>query len=141
MKVLILDQHGYRVRKLNRRKAIRERCLNCSNWVPKKILGCTFENCSLFPFRMGKGNQNAKARAKAIRDFCRWCMNSQTSEIYKCRSITCSLYPYRKSRVDRSVDLDLILKTEHIAVSSGMNISQSIPKHGCNGELRLLTRI
>ena len=130
MKVLILDQQGLREKKLNRRKAIRERCLNCTNWVPKEIFRCAFKACSLFQFRMGKGYQDAKDRVRAIKDYCRWCANGQISEILKCTSKTCSLYSFRKSRVDRSVDLDSMAKFDHIATSSDTNSSQPIPEYG-----------
>tara|TARA_Y100000294_G_C8441934_1_gene291117 strand:- start:136 stop:309 length:174 start_codon:yes stop_codon:yes gene_type:complete len=34
-------------------KAIRAKCLNCSNWQPKEVRLCAIK-CSLHPYRMGK---------------------------------------------------------------------------------------
>lgn len=67
MKVIMLSKNGPKVVGLNRRKAVRERCLNCAGWFHKEITDCTFTDCHLYPFRSGQGKQNAKARAKAIR--------------------------------------------------------------------------
>lgn len=38
----------------NRRKAIRAKCIECSNGSPKEVLECTVKKCALYPFRMGK---------------------------------------------------------------------------------------
>ena len=105
MLVKIQSKNGQKIVNLNRRKAIREKCLNCSAWVPKEVHNCEFTDCELFPFRSGKGKQDPKLRAKAIRDFCLWCTVDQPIEITKCPCIDCSLYPYRKSRIDRSVEI------------------------------------
>ena len=61
MRVLIQAKNGTKEIDINRRKAIRERCLNGSAWVPKEVTNCEFTDCSLHPFRSGKGKQNAKA--------------------------------------------------------------------------------
>ena len=81
---------------LNRRKAIRERCLNCTGWSYKEVTDCSFSDCKLHAFRSGKGYQNPKPRNLAIRQYCKWCMNGQQSEVTKCPSDSCSLYPYRR---------------------------------------------
>ena len=114
MKVKILGKNGPKVVHLNRRKAIRERCLNCSGWYPKEVTDCTFTDCPLHPFRSGRGKQNAKARAKAIRKYCLWCMNGQHGEVSKCPSTDCSLFPYRKNRTDRSTEIKSLQKNSHI---------------------------
>lgn len=110
MKVKILDKDGFKVTNLNRRKAIRERCLNCSGWYYKEVATCSFHDCPLFPFRSGRGKQNAKVRAKAIRAYCLWCMNGQLGQVSKCVSEHCPLFPYRKARIDRSVELSPVEK-------------------------------
>ena len=33
--------------------AIRERCLECSNWSHNEVRDCPVVNCALYPFRMG----------------------------------------------------------------------------------------
>ncbi len=106
MKVSIQHKYGPRLVDLNRRKAIRERCLNCVAWERGRVKTCEFEgDCHLWPYRMWTGKQDAKARAKAIRDYCLWCMCGQRSEIAKCTCPDCPLYAYRSTRVDRSVEL------------------------------------
>ena len=84
MKLKIQAPDGYKIVNLNRRKEIRERCFNCSGWSYKEVENCIFQDCSLFPFRLGKGKQDAKARAKAIRDYCLWCsyLSAEHSEDY-----------------------------------------------------------
>ena len=102
MRISILGKKGQKIVDLNRRKAIRERCLNCAGWFYKEVTNCIFTDCSLYPFRSGQGKQNAKVRSKAIRKFCLWCMNGQHGKVFKCLSVDCSLFTYRKTQVDRS---------------------------------------
>jgi hypothetical protein len=116
MKVHLLRKNGIEIIDLNRRRAIRERCLNCSSWSPKEVSNCEFTNCSLYPFRAGMGKQNAKERNKAIRKYCLWCMNLQRSLVSKCPSRDCPLFPYRINRVDRSTEIKNMHKINRIAV-------------------------
>jgi hypothetical protein len=116
VKVTILGRNGPKVVDLNRRKAIRERCLNCSGWYPKEVTNCTFTDCPLHLYRSGKGKQNATARAKAIRKYCLWCMNGQHGELSKCTSRDCSLFPYRKIKTDRSSEIKSLPKKGDIEV-------------------------
>ena len=99
IKVKIQYKNGHKVVELNRRRAIRERCLNCSAWSPKEVAECKFTDCELYPFRTGQGKQNAKARTKAIRKYCQWCM--ATEQPSRCVVKDCPLYCYRKSTVER----------------------------------------
>jgi len=114
MKVSILGKNGLKVVDLNRRKAIRERCLNCSCWIPGEVTNCTFNDCQLYPFRSGQGKQNPKVRKKAVRSYCLWCMAGQHSEIRKCVSIYCPLFIYRMKGIDRSIEINSMPKNEHI---------------------------
>ena len=114
MKVSILSKDGLRVIDLNRRKAIHQRCLNCSCWIPSEVAHCTFNDCPLYPFRTGRGKQNAKSRREAIRKYCLWCQGSQRSEVGKCVSKTCPLFPYRLKRIDHSVEIVSEAKSAHI---------------------------
>lgn len=75
-----MKTHSETVR-LNRRRSIREKCLNCSEWSTKDVQECPFGDCPLHPYRTGKGNQNPKQRDKAIRSYCLWCCNGQPSGV------------------------------------------------------------
>lgn len=101
MKVEIQSRDGCRIVDLNRRRAIREKCLNCSGWSIKDVEHCTFQDtCSLFPFRMSKGKQNAKERNRAIKAFCVWCMAWDKYEVKRCTSSHCSLFAFRGAKAD-----------------------------------------
>jgi hypothetical protein len=100
MKATIQVKNGLKTLDLNRRRAIREKCLNCCCWVTTYakdcIFGPTYEKpCPLWPYRMGTGKQNAKARNRAIKDYCLWCMGGNQSEIPKCVSPNCALFNFR----------------------------------------------
>ena len=114
MKASILGKNGPKVINLNRRKAIRERCLNCAGWIYKEVACCSFMNCPLFPFRSGQGRQIAKARAQAIRKYCLWCTNGQHGEVSKCPSTGCPLFSFRKIQTDRSTEIKSLPKKDHI---------------------------
>ena len=106
MKVLIEGKSGKKVVNLNRRRAVRERCLNCSEWSTREVTECVFGDCPLYPFRSGKGKQNAKARSRAIQIYCLWCTRDSRPEKSNCPSKGCPLFPYRKGRTDQSIKLD-----------------------------------
>ena len=134
MKVIIIGKNGPKSFDLNRRKAIRERCLNCSGWSHKELANCTFSDCPLYPFRSGQGKQNAKVRSKAIRKYCLWCMNGQHGEVSICPSTDCSLFPYRKTRTDRSTEIKSLLKKSHIASHFEGQKEGEYLSMGINGE-------
>lgn len=117
MKFLIQGKNGPKEINLNRRKAIRERCLNCSGWSAKDVTECEFSECQLYPFRTGQGRQDPKERNKAIRQYCLWCMVGQRAEVAKCPSFDCSLFPYRgvRNRPQKSISMR---KKGHIGVTS-----------------------
>ena len=130
MEVQILGKNGLKTVDLNRRKAIREKCLNCAGWFCKDVTDCTFTGCSLYPFRTGQGKQNAKIRSKAIRKYCLWCMNGQYGEVSKCPSKDCSLFPYRKIKTDRSTEIKSLPKHDHIQVISEDKTKGACPNMG-----------
>lgn len=35
-------------------KAIRLKCLDCSNDQPSEVANCVVQNCALYPYRMGR---------------------------------------------------------------------------------------
>ena len=114
MKFEIQGKTGPKVVNLNRRKAIRERCFNCSGWQWVIVSDCELQECELFIFRSGKGKQDSKLRAKAIRDYCLWCMNDQRKDISKCVSCDCPLFPYRNSTTDKSLEIGVSTQKGHI---------------------------
>ena len=126
MKVSIMSKSGLRVVDLNRRKAIHQRCLNCSCWIPSEVIGCVFTDCPLFPFRSGKGKQDPNTRGKAIRKYCLWCMAEKRSEVAKCVSRTCPLYVFRHIRIGRPTEIVSLPKNSHIEVVSEVENSKSI---------------
>ena len=73
-------------------KAIRHKCLDCSGGSRKEVYHCQFENCSLYPYRLGRGK---RASLKKIRAYCLWCCNGQRQEVRLCPSVRCSLWEYR----------------------------------------------
>jgi hypothetical protein len=114
LKVQISGKNGPKVIDLNRRRAIRERCLNCSSWFLKEVTHCEMKDCHLFPYRSGQGKQNATARKKSIRQYCLWCTCNQPKEIRLCPAKDCPLYAYRMMSVDRSVEIKSESKIDYM---------------------------
>lgn len=90
---------------LNRRKAVRERCIDCSGGDLSEVRNCKHTECPLHPFRMGRGKQDPEKRKRAIRDFCLWSTDGQQCEVAKCPTKKCPLFAFRLARVDRSVEI------------------------------------
>lgn len=114
MEKVILGKNGCQVRKLNRRTATHEKCLNCSYWVPSDVKNCPFVECSLYPCRIGQGPQDAKARSKAIRKRCLYCMNDQVGEVAKCTCKNCPLFPFRKGELEKAIIPPSVDEKTHI---------------------------
>ena len=112
MKAKIQSKTGQKVIHLTRRKVVRERCLNCSAWSFKDVELCPFKNCPLYPYRAGKGRQDAKARSKSIRQYCLWCCGGNRNEPGKCPARNCPLWFYRKGRLERTLET-LFLSEKH----------------------------
>jgi len=96
IKTKIRSKDGFKTVELNRRQAIRERCLNCAAWSPKDVAECKLTDCPLYAFRMGVGKQNAKARSRALLAYCRWCMGGQRPS--GCVVTYCPLFCFRKGK-------------------------------------------
>jgi hypothetical protein len=105
MRFHVQGKNGPEIMALNRRRAIRERCLNCVGWIPSEVRNCDFTWCALHPFRMGTAPQDAQKRSKAIRKYCLQCCCDQSEEVRLCPVRDCSLYPFRHYRIDRSVEI------------------------------------
>ena len=114
MKIQIQSAAGTKVVDLNRRKAIRENCLNCSAWSVKSVRDCQQVGCSLFSYRSGIGQQDATERRKAIRQYCLWCGAGQRAEVSLCPVNDCPLFAFRKSMIDKSVEIGVTKKNHHI---------------------------
>lgn len=125
-----MSKDGFKVVDLNRRKAIRERCLNCSCWIPKEVTHCTFKDCPLYPFRTGKGKQNPKKRKEAVWKYCLWCQAGQHSEVIKGVSVHCPLYTYRLKQIDRTLEIDSNAENERIGTFSEAEIKKAISMYG-----------
>jgi hypothetical protein len=130
MRTRIQSKNGKKEINLNRRKAVRERCLNCSAWSFSEVEGCEFIDCDLYAFRMGIGKQNADKRHKAIRNYCLYCCAENQYAVYLCPATDCPLYAYRKSHIDNSVKIDSIRKIGHIERSQGTFSSKGISEYG-----------
>ena len=48
---------GSKVVIINRRKAVRERCLNCKCWQVGEVSECQERDCHLHPFRTGRAGR------------------------------------------------------------------------------------
>jgi hypothetical protein len=79
---------------MNRRQAIRKKCLECSNYKCWDVANCTCTDCALYPFRSGKGKQDPKERNIALRKYCMWCVVDQPVELKYC-SKSCPLNDFR----------------------------------------------
>ena len=110
MKTKILTKNGTtETVDLNRRKAIRARCLDCSGFEYNEVSGCKILKCELHPYRMGTENQDPDKRRKAIRAYCLDnCMIGQKSEVAKCTSRDmCPLFAFRLgTRLDRTAQAE-----------------------------------
>lgn len=105
MKAEVLTKNGFIEVDLNRRKAIKLKCLDCSGFEYAEVRDCDYKDCSLLQFRTGKGNQNPVERDKAIRAYCMWCTLDQPKEISLCDSYDCPLHQFRGyNRVKKKPD-------------------------------------
>ncbi len=121
---------NHKVKHLNRRKAIRKKCVDCSAGSYKEVEVCEFTDCPLHPYRSGQGAQNAKARSKAIRRYCLWCVCDQQGEMWNCPSYDCTLWPYRKSKTERIENTISLPKTLHI---EALQEDESASEHTSSG--------
>jgi len=119
LRMMIQSKNGFKVISMNRRKAIRELCLNCSAWSAKEVENCQHTDCPLYPYRTGRGKQNSQLRSRAIREYCLWCMAGSAREVGKCTTPYCPLFPYRQSTVDNSVEIPAVKpKNPHIRIGT-----------------------
>ena len=94
---------------LNKRRAIKALCNNCSAWATRQRQTCPVTECQLHPYRNGEMPEGLTPsdRAKAINDYCRdWCCMGRSAEVKICHITTCPLFAWRTWRVDRSTMVD-----------------------------------
>jgi len=90
---------------MNRREAIRAKCLDCVGGSPGAVRGCSFaDDCALWPFRSGEGQQDPSKRGQAIKNYCRWCVADNRNEVRLCPSLDCSLWSFRLAKVKSSTE-------------------------------------
>ena len=53
MKYRIITPTGHETKDLTRRKAIRQKCLECCAWQSAEVMRCPSTDCALFPYRLG----------------------------------------------------------------------------------------
>ena len=125
METIITTKNGAQKVNINRRKAIRLKCLDCSGFSYVEVTNCAFKDCSLYPYRTGQGKQNPKARDKAIRAYCLECMNGKRAEVTKCPSSDCSLFLFRKTGLRNTENIKSLTKNDAIRQISNtqMNIT------------------
>ena len=129
MRTIIQSKNGSKEINLNRRKAVREKCLNCSGWSFSEVENCGFIDCDLYAFRMSIGKQDAGKRHKSIRKHCLDCCAGNQNDVYHCPATDCPLFAYRKSAVDTSVKIDPIQKKDHIERFHGTFSSKGISEY------------
>jgi len=94
---------GLEMVSLNKKKAIRRRCFDCSGFSQKEVKECKWKKCQLFPYRMSTNPNSGAQRAKDIKAYCSWCIDHKHTSL--CVDVNCPLWPYRKSPIsDKSRD-------------------------------------
>ncbi len=106
-KKIIRTKTGFRVTHINRRRACRLMCVECTGWNEAETDRCTGitidgEVCQLQFFKNMKGQQDARARNEAVRLFCLDCMGGNSHEVGRCKSFYCPLHPYRNTQTDKT---------------------------------------
>ena len=78
-------------------KAIRKECLGCSE-TTTDIKYCSFTECLLHPYRMGKKLKDHPPKIKAMKSiklYCLGCCCGNRNEVKLCPVTYCILYDYR----------------------------------------------
>ena len=98
MKAKIITGDGIKEIGLNRRRAIKFICLDCSGFQRNEVRDCQLKDCPLYSFRTGEGKQDPVKRKGSIRAYCTDCMAGQLYEIKNCISSNCPLFNFRVTR-------------------------------------------
>jgi len=98
-----LTKTGKELKSLNKKKAIRLKCFNCSGWSQKDVKECKTTDCKLYPYRMSENPNSGVQRAKDIKSYCTWCLNTNVHDVKKCVDFSCPIWPFRRGSItDRS---------------------------------------
>jgi len=105
MKMKIRAKDGFRVVRINRRRAIRLMCVECVGFEFSEVDKCNGKMidgtvCPLVEFKTGQGDQNPKERRNAIIKNCRICMGGNIQLVGQCVSPLCPLFAYRQHGTD-----------------------------------------
>ena len=112
------------MKKISRVKAIRLRCIDCSDGI-KDRQNCPHAKCELWPFRMGKLPQGNSPK-RAIKQYCAWCSNSPY-EVKNCTDKTCALYAF----IDRTpIDVPPINRESTDPLKVGYILPNNAPTEG-----------
>ena len=78
-------------------KSVREKCRDCSGYVPSEGRDCAEVDCNLHPYRMGckPATKPALSVLKSVRAKCLECCLGSASEVRTCHIAECALHPYR----------------------------------------------
>lgn len=83
-------------------EAVRRQCLHCVGEEPGEVRNCTATpaQCSLYPYRMGKGRDCSRdpsppSRLRSVRLECERCMGGSRQAVRECGTYCCFLWPYR----------------------------------------------
>ena len=76
--------------KLTPLRSIRKRCIDCQE-TRTDVRNCEFDDCALYPLRIGKG----RPKLKDIRAYCLWCCLNNVLEVKLCPTKSCPLWIYR----------------------------------------------
>jgi hypothetical protein len=76
-------------------RAIRAKCLWCSNEQFKEIDACAATNCLLHPYRLGPKASRDKVYLSVIRRKCLDCQTGSRTEVERCASFDCPLWMFR----------------------------------------------
>lgn len=76
-------------------KSVREKCRDCSGYVPSEVRDCSVRDCNLHLLRMGKKPGPGVSTLRAIRSKCLECCLGSASEVRRCHLVACALHSYR----------------------------------------------
>jgi len=79
---------------------MRAYCSDCTGGKKAEVRACSFENCPLHPYRMGKRPPKGTAITpmKTIRAQCLECCSGRYAEVRNCPAKECGLHRYRSGR-------------------------------------------
>jgi hypothetical protein len=83
METIITTKNGAQKVNINRRKAIRLKCLDCSCFSYVEVTNCAFKNCPLFVYRKTGLRKAENSKSLTKNDAIRQISNTQMNITYK----------------------------------------------------------